>query len=183
MESLSGNAKAKHPEYLNQLSSLDLEVKDYFGAIAIAAARGVTLLFCGMLVNSAMGKISEIASSRTSLDSSPMQEKVSKTAYDKLMLEKEELKKTVEIMVQYKGLPELNTLMETAKNYSIAIDEYWVLALCSSNLIEAVVNKKLEKLGEKADGNFEDRYKRLCKVIKEKEGRDISQILPSAIYR
>ena len=98
-------------------------------------------------------------------------------------MEKDELKKTVEIMVQYKGLPELNTLLETAKDNSLPLDEYWVLALCSSNLIEAVVNRKLDKLGEKADGNFEERYKKLCKAIKEKEGRDISQILPSAIYK
>jgi hypothetical protein len=73
--------------------------------------------------------------------------------------------------------------MENARNHSLPIDEYWVLALCSSNLIETVVNKKLEQLKVKADGNFEERYKKLCKVIKEKEGRGISQLLPSAIYK
>jgi hypothetical protein len=73
--------------------------------------------------------------------------------------------------------------MEIAKNNSLLLDEFWVLALCSSNLIEAVVNKKLEQLGEKADGNFEERYKRLCKVIKEKEVKDIFQLLPSAVYK
>jgi hypothetical protein len=108
---------------------------------------------------------------------------ISKASYDKLLVEKENLKRTVEIMVQYKGLPELNNLLETAKNNALPLDEYWVLALCASNLIEAVVNKKLEKLGEKAEGNFEDRCKKLCKIIKEKEGRDISQLLPSAVYK
>lgn len=73
-------------------------------------------------------------------------------------------------------------MLETAKNVSLPLDEYWALALCSSNLIEALVNKKLEKLGKKTDGNFEEKYQKLCRVIKEKEGRDISQILPSAIY-
>jgi len=97
--------------------------------------------------------------------------------------EKKRILKKLGIMVQYKCLPELNTLMEIAKNNSLLLDEFWVLALCSSNLIEAVVNKKLEQLGEKADGNFEERYKRLCKVIKEKEVKDIFQLLPSAVYK
>ena len=50
-------------------------------------------------------------------------------------------------------------------------------------LTEAVVNKKLEQLKEKAEVNFEERYKRLFKIIKEKEGRVISQLLPSAVYK
>lgn len=175
-----GKAKAQHQEHNNQITSLDNQIIEYFQLILKAIEHpevGFTL------INLASGKISELISFINTLDTMPPQEKISKSSYDKLLREKEELKKTIEIMVQYKGLPELNTLMETAKNNSLPLDEYWVLALCSSNLIEAVVNKKLEQLGEKAEGNFEDRFKQLCKIIKEKEGRDISQLLPSAVYK
>lgn len=175
-----GKAKAIHPEERNQITSLDNEITQYFNLInkfIDEPKRGLTL------ISSASGKISELISYINALESKPPQENVSKSSYDKLLNQRNELKKTIEIMVQYKGLPELNTLMETAKNHSLPLDEYWVLALCSSNLIEAVVNKKLEQLKEKTDGNFEERYKKLCKVIKEKEGRDISQLLPSAIYK
>lgn len=174
-----GTAKAKHNEYLNELNKMDNIITEYFQALLSVSEDE----HCFKLVNLGSGKISELLSFVNSLEKSPTEEKVSKVSYDKLVIEKEELRRTVEIMVQYKGLPELNNLLETAKNNALPLDEYWVLALCSSNLVEAVVNKKLEKLGEKADGNFEERYKKLCRVIKEKEGRDISQILPSAIYK
>jgi len=176
-----GKAKAEHPDYFNEIASLDNQIIEYFQLLLKAVER--TPEVCFSLINLASGKISELISFVSTLEAMPPEEKVSRLDYDKLLRERNELKNTVEIMVQYKGLPELNTLMETAKNNSLPLDEYWVLALCSSNLIEAVVNKKLEQLGEKAEGNFEDRYKKLCKVIKEKEGRDISQLLPSAVYK
>lgn len=86
-------------------------------------------------------------------------------------------------MVRFKGLPELNELLETSRNVGLPTDEHWVLALCSANLIEAIVNKKLEELDESTEGNFEKRYKRLAQAIKKKEHRDISQLLPLAIYK
>jgi DNA mismatch repair ATPase MutS len=174
-----GTVKARHKEYLNELNKIDDTITDYFQTL-LKTSDDET---CFKLVNLGSGKISELLSFVNSLEQSPPEEKVSKASYDKLLIEKEDLKRTVEIMVQYKGLPELNNLLETAKDNAIPLDEYWVLALCASNLIEAVVNKKLEKLGEKAEGNFEDRYKKLCKVIKEREGREISQLLPSAVYK
>jgi len=86
-------------------------------------------------------------------------------------------------MVRFKGLPELNELLETSRNAGLPTDDHWVLALCSANLIEAIVNKKLEELGESTEGNFEKRYKKLAQTIKKKERRDISQLLPLAIYK
>jgi hypothetical protein len=144
----------------NQITSLDNQIIEYFQFISKFIEKpeiGFTL------INLASGKISELISFISTIDTMPPVEKVSKSSYDKILSERDELKKTVEIMVQYKGLPELNTLMETAKNNSLPLDEYWVLALCSSNLIEAVVNKKLDQLKQKAEGNFEERYKKLCK--------------------
>jgi len=65
-------------------------------------------------------------------------------------------------MVQYKGVPELNNLLETARNIQLPTDEYWVLALCSSNLIEAIVNKKLKELDMKIEGAFKQKYLNKC---------------------
>jgi hypothetical protein len=174
-----GKARAKYQEYSTQLSSMDKVITEYFQDFARTLNPEDSLKKIGLAIQ----KISEFLSFVNTLDTLPAEEKVPKASYDKLLSERNILQKTVEIMVQYKGLPELNTLLETARNNALPLDEHWVLAICSSNLIEAVVNKKLENLGEKADGNFEERYKKLCKVIKEKENRDISQQLPSAIYK
>lgn len=137
-----GTAKAKHNEYLNELNKMDNIITEYFQALLSVSEDE----HCFKLVNLGSGKISELLSFVNSLEKSPTEEKVSKVSYDKLVIEKEELRRTVEIMVQYKGLPELNNLLETAKNNALPLDEYWVLALCSSNLVEAVVNKKLVNL-------------------------------------
>jgi hypothetical protein len=174
-----GKSKANHREVYNELTVFDNYIVNCFESLV----KSSNAEFCFKVVGLATGKISELISFTDALDIMPPEEKISKSKYENLLKERDELKKTIDIMVQYKGLPELNTLMETAKNNSLPLDEYWVLALCSSNLIEAVVNKKLELLGEKAEGNFEDRYKKLCKVIKEKEGKDIFQLLPSAVYK
>lgn len=174
-----GEAKAHNPHYIDELNNLNKETKGYFERL-LESNRSDSGF---KLINLASSNISQLLSFVDTLKRNPPSESIPKSSYEKLFVEKEELRKTIEIMVQYKGLPELNCLMETAKNNSLPLDEYWVLALCSSNLIEAVVNKKLEQLGEKAEGNFEDRYKKLCKVIKEKEGRAISQLLPSAVYK
>jgi hypothetical protein len=173
-----GNVKARHSDYFDKLDAMDRIIGEYF----VALIRSSDYRDCFKLVNLASGKISELVSFVEALETIPPQEKVSKESYDKLVSQNKELNKTIEIMVKYKGLPELNELLENARNIELPTDEYWVLALCSSNLIEAVVNKKLEKLGEKIEGNFENRYKKLCRVINEKEKRDISQLLPLAIY-
>ena len=171
-------AKINHQDYSEKLEAINNEISVCFMTLCKVSDRDSSFT----LINLAVGKISELLSFVETLEASPPEKNVSQASFDKVSKERDELKKVVEVMVQYKGLPELNNLLETAKNVSLPLDEYWALALCSSNLIEAVVNKKLEKLGEKTDGNFEERYKKLCRVIKEKEGRDISQILPSAIY-
>ena len=123
-----------------------------------------------------------MASFVETIEAEPQEEKVSKAYYDKVLSDKEVLEKTVKLLAQHRGLPELNNLIEHSNTIGIPVDEYWVLALCSSNLIEAVVNKKLETLEEKAEGSFRQRYKKLCKLIKEKEGREIQQLLPTALY-
>jgi hypothetical protein len=175
---LIGKAKARHPEYMNDIVKMDSKICEYFENLSRIEGSGMSF----KIFNVASGKISEFLSFLDTLETTPPEERVSKVSYDKLAKEKDDLKKTVEIMVQYKGLPELNDLLEAARNISIPLDEYWVLALCSANLIEAVVNRKLEKLGAKADGSFRARYQKLCKIIKDKENRDIQQLLPIALY-
>jgi uncharacterized protein YaaN involved in tellurite resistance len=69
-----------------------------------------------------------------------------------------------------------------SKSCEIRIDENWVLAISSVNLIEAAVNKKLEALGETTDGAFDKRLDRLVEAIKKKENRDIQRMLPKGIY-
>lgn len=173
-----GRAKAKHSES-EELKAMDDDITQCF----VESLKSASMDYSFKLVNIAIGKMLELLTFIETLEATPPENKVPKASFDKVVKEKDELKKTIEIMVQYKGLPELNSLLETARNYTLPADEHWVLALCSSNLIEATVNKKLEKLGEKAEGSFEDRYKKLCRLIKEKEDRDVSHLLPLALYK
>ena len=176
---LVGNAKATYPEYLEEIDQIDEIIRGYLEYLMKSRQSD----HCFKLVNLAVGKISEFVSFVERLKAIPPKEKVSRVAYEKAVRENETLRKTIEIMVKYKGLPELNDLLETARNSGLSTDENWVLALCSVNLIESVVNKKLDDLGESTKGNFESRYERLRKVIKEKEQRDIQQLLPIALYK
>ena len=173
-----GTAKARHQEHLKEFSTFDNDVRKYFEQLVELESP----LYCFSTINLAIGKISELVSFVEAIESAPAEEKVTRASYIKLLREKEDAERTAKFLVQYTGLPELHTLLEISKNIGIAVDEYWVLALCSSNLIEAVVNKKLKELGAKVEGSFKQKYRKLGAVIKEKEGKDISQLLPLALY-
>jgi hypothetical protein len=137
---------------------------------------------CFQLLNLAIGKISQVISYVQTLESLP-KNVVSKTLLDQVTLEKEHFEKTAKFLAEYRGLPELNSLIISSRNIGLLVDDNWALALCASNLIEATVNMKLEKLGLKIEGSFKDKYRKLCTCIKEKENqRDISQLLPIALY-
>jgi len=174
-----GKAKAKHSDYLEEIGNIDKEIKTYFEHMTKSSESN----FCLKLVNLGIGKISELLSFIEELDASTPEKKVSKRTYEKLLKENEVNKRMIETLVKYKGLPELNQLLEKARKVKLPTDEHWVLALCSANLIEAIVNKKLEELKVSKEGNFEKRYKRLVKSVKETEKRDISQLLPVALYK
>ena len=111
------------------------------------------------------------------------EEMVPKRLHDKLLEESKVDKKVIETLSKYRGIPELEDLLEKAKAVGIDADQNWVLALCAVNLIEASVNKKLEELGETTDGSFDTKYKRLISAVKKKEHRDIQQLLPTAMYK
>lgn len=174
---LIGRIKARHLE-LDELRSMD----EYITQCFVKLLESADADFSFKLVNIAIGKIFELFSYINIIESTPPEDKVSKASYDKIEREKEELEKTNRFLVQYTGLPELRSLIEKSNSIGVSVDEYWVLALCSSNLIEAVVNKKLEALNVKAEGAFKKKYRRLCGAIKENEGKDISQLLPLALY-
>lgn len=174
-----GRAKAKHPEYVDEIDNIANEIKTYFEYLT----RDSDYKYCFKLVNLAVGKISELLSFVEGLEASPPEKKVSTRVYEKLLRENEIKKRTIETLVRYKGLPELNELLEKARSVKLSTDEHWVLALCSANLIEAIVNKKLEELRLSTEGNFENRYKRLADAIKEREQRDIQKLLPLALYK
>lgn len=112
----------------------------------------------------------------------PTEEMVPKKLYDKLLEESKVDERIIETLSKYRGDPELNDLLEKSKTIGIDVDQSWVTALCSVNLIEATVNKKLEELGESTDGSFAKKYKRLISAVKKKESRDIQQLLPTAMY-
>jgi len=177
--SFLGKAKAKYSDYLEEIENYDEEIKAYFEHMTKSSETN----YCFKLVNLAIGKISELLSFVEGLEASPPRKKVSKRIYQKLLRENEANKRMIETLVKYKGLPELNELLEKARGVKIPTDEHWVLALSSANLIEAIVNKKLEELKVSKEGNFEKRYKRLVKSVKETEKRDISQLLPMALYK
>jgi hypothetical protein len=63
------------------------------------------------------------------------------------------------------------------------IDETTFTCLCSLSLFEIAINKKLKDLGEKTEGNFDDRCKRLVEVVRKKEKRSLQTILPPAMYK
>jgi len=173
-----GRAKAENPELSSELTAMDKVITEYFQDFA----RAFNPEDCLKKISIAIGKISELVSFVETSKSNPPKLNVSKEAYDALLREKKEMEKTAEFLFKHGNFPEVSALLETAKDIGLPVDEPWVLALCSSNLIEAVVNRKLEKLGEKAEGSFRARYQKLCKIIKEKEGRDIQQLLPIALY-
>jgi hypothetical protein len=173
-----GKARARHPDWVDQLDSLDKEIRKCFGATTQTSNTD----YCYKVVNLAMAKISELLSFVEELDTVSPERERSLKVHGKLMLENKELKKAVEIMVKYKGLPELNQLLEEAQDVGLCTDEYWVLALCSVNLIESIVNKKLKELQEATEGSFDKRYRKLVETIKEKENRDIQNLLPLALY-
>ena len=173
-----GNARAKHKEYSKEFSEFDYDIRTCF--VKLAQTEYYVSSFG--IINLAIGKICELVSFVETIESMPPEDTVPITHYNKLLREKEEAEKTARFLVQHTGLPELRTLMENTNKVGIAIDEYWVLALCSSNLIEAVVNRKLEQLGEKAGGSFRARYQKLCRIIKQKENRELQKLLPIALY-
>lgn len=173
-----GKAKGTHQEYLKEISRIDVDITTCFAKLTQLSHYGTII----QIVNLAIGKISELLSFVETIESTPPEDKVPKASYDTVLSEKIVLENTVKLLAQYRGLPELNTLIEHSNTIGLPLDEHWVLALCSSNLIEAVVNKKLETLEEKAEGSFRKRYNKLCKLIKEKENREIQQLLPIALY-
>jgi len=173
-----GNAKAKHYTYLDDINNIDGIARGYFEDL-MTSHNAKT---CFKLVSLGVGKISELLQFVKGIELSKPAESIPKAKYEKLVKEDEINKGIIETLIKYKGLPELNELLESARDVKLPVDEHWVLALCSANLIEAVVNKKLDGLEKPTQGNFEKRYKRLAQIIEEKEQRDISQLLPLAIY-
>ena len=173
-----GEAKARHRDYLEELEDLDNHVEAYFVSFAKHTDAG----FCHSVIALAVQKISELLSFVEKLDSIP-EEKVSRKLYEKLLEENKANEKVIEILSKVRGIPELNELLEKSKRVGIEIDESWALALCSVNLIEAGVNRKLEELKETTEGSFAKRYERLKSAIKTKEHRDIQQLLPMALYK
>lgn len=173
-----GKSKAKYPEYFTELNSINDDVTTCF----VNIVGSLTSETCYKLLNLAIGKMSEAISYVEGLESNQSKETVSKAYFDKLLNEKEQLEKTAKLLAQYRGIPEVNSLIEKARGIGLPIDENWVLALCALNLIEATVNMKLEQLGLKAEGQFKEKYRKLSASIKEKENRDIFQLLPTALY-
>jgi hypothetical protein len=78
--------------------------------------------------------------------------------------------------------PALLDLLTKSQTCGIDVDGNWALAICSINLIEAAVNKKLEDLKKSTKGDFSERLKRLRNAVKVSESRDIQQLLPKAMY-
>lgn len=172
-----GKIKARHIEHLEEFNEYNKRIMYHFKAMNKSSEANYSF----KQVNLAIGEISGLLSFGEELEGST-ERKVAVSAYNKLAKENETLTKMNELLIKHRGLPELNELLTTGKEVGLPIDEHWVLALCSSNLIESLVNKKLEELNEAKDGNFRKRYNRLATKIKEKEGRDVSQLLPMAVY-
>lgn len=174
-----GNAKAKHLEFNEQISRMDSYITDCLEGMLKSNDSHV----CFNLFNLASGRISELISFVDALEKIPPEEKISKKVYDNLLKEKEQIEKTAEFLAKHGSFPEVSDLLESAKCIGLPVNRDWVLALCSVNLIEATVNAKLEKLGQKVEGSFREKYRKLCESIKQQEdGRDISQLLPIALY-
>jgi len=64
----------------------------------------------------------------------------------------------------------------------LPINEDWIICVSALMLVEAVVNKKLEELGESIKGSFKERYERLVDVVRQKEKRELPRLLPRLIY-
>lgn len=176
-----GKAKANHSEFNEQLTKMD----DYINECLQGMLESTHANICFNLLNLAVGKISELVSFVDTLETIPPEEKVPKKAYANLLKEKEQLEKTAEFLVKHSNFQGVSDLLEKAKGIGLPVNRDWVLALCSVNLIEAIVNAKLESFGIKVENRmfFKDKYQKLCEAIKQKEnGRDIYQLLPVALY-
>jgi hypothetical protein len=173
-----GKAKAEHYDYKEEIDKIDGNIKSYFEHMLESPVSDYCFKLTGLMIN----KISEQISFIENIGKVNIERSISNKLYQELTKERDSLKEINEFLVKHNGLPELNKLLEQSKNIGLPTDEYWVLALCSLNLMEAIVNKKLEILGEKFDGNFKDKYNRLCDSIKKKEQKDISKIMPFALY-
>ncbi|MBU7026371.1 MAG: hypothetical protein HXS48_05465 [Theionarchaea archaeon] len=65
---------------------------------------------------------------------------------------------------------------------TIGVDENWIISACALSLIEVMVNKKLDELGEKKEGDFRKRLNRLVEQVKKKEGREVGKIMLDIFY-
>jgi hypothetical protein len=64
----------------------------------------------------------------------------------------------------------------------IEVDENWMISVCALSLIEIMVNKKLDQLGEKREGDFRKRLNRLVEQAKRKEGKEVGNIVTDIFY-
>jgi len=185
--SVLGRAKVDHPMYSDVLSKIDEDARSYFQSIPKEEFAGVSMMpqiqDYAQVCSLGIQKVLEATAIVERLDNPPEGTTVSKKEYEKLARENETQKQVIKILSESRGYPDILELLRLSQFCGIQIDENWVLAVCAVNLIEAAVNKKLEDLKQKADDEFAKRLRRLASVIKEREDRDIQQMLPETFYQ
>jgi len=184
--SVLGKAKVDYPAYSDQLDRLDEDARSYFQSIPKERFAGtlmkLTVQDYAQVCSLGVQKVSEAISVVDRLNNPPEGMTVPKQEYDRLASENRIQKQVIKILSESRGYPNLAELVRISRSCGIQIDENWVLAVCAVNLIEAAVNRKLEDLKEPTEGTFSVRLERLASSIKKLEGRDIQQMLPTAIY-
>ncbi|MGD0644313.1 MAG: hypothetical protein ABSA75_05345 [Candidatus Bathyarchaeia archaeon] len=77
---------------------------------------------CFKIVKLAIGKISDAISFAETLDRIP-KDVVPKSSFDALLIEKEHFEKTAKFLAQCRGIPELNSLINSSRTIGLLIDE------------------------------------------------------------
>jgi len=173
-----GKGKAANPTYIDEINKLDEKITEYLELFVKSKRTD----YCFKLTNLLINKISEILFFIENLDNIPIKEMVLKSDYKELLLEKKGIEIALEHMSKYRGDPKLEDLLLKTRSIGIPLDEHWVLSLCSVNLMEALVNRKLDQLGVDSGGSFKQKINRLSDEIKKRENRDISNLVPRALY-
>jgi len=179
-----GEGKAKYPTHAQVLDKMDAEARSYFqGALDEKVNPGYRAdRYCSLITLGAQ-KISEIVGYIRTLDKILPKDTIQKELYDKLLEENKQQKTLIKMLVESRGPSQLNELLERSRTIGIKVDDYWVVAVCAVNLVEALMNKKLIDLGESTEGDFTQRLERVVSSIKRKENREIQRMLPESLYK
>jgi len=174
-----GAKRAEHPTHVSEIEVLDRDARSCFQDARLHVDNSSQYM---TVIGIGVQKVSETVRWLEDLSKQP-KDLITKDEYDKAVKERKEAENALERILRNWGPPALKEIISKAQSGGLGhLDESWIIAVCSVNLVEAAVNRKLEILGSSTEGKFKERLDRLATLVKEKEGRDIQKVLPRMLY-